>query len=111
MPVFIVSSSQLGAEEEDIRNPMSLMSGDNVRHYWDGDRRVGATLQDFMGMDYPAWDVWLLYGPGAVWGDPAPEPDWWEHQLSDLDRVHPERRLDAERFASKARELSSQPAR
>lgn len=104
-PVFIVSSSQLGAGEEDIRNPMSLMSGDDVHHYWDGERRVGASLRDFVGVDYPAWDVWLLYEPGVLWEGEAPEPTWWEHQLSDLDRAVPERRLDAERFASRALEL------
>lgn len=103
MPVFIVSSTQLGAEEDDIANVIGLMSGDNVRHYWDSEQRVGAAVQGFIGVDFPAWDVWLLYGPRITWGDDALEPTWWEHQLTGLDV--PERRLDAERFAAKAAEL------
>lgn len=101
--MFVVSSTQLGAEEDDIANVIGLMSGDNVRHYWDGNSGVGAAVQDYIGIDFPAWDVWLLYEPGITWGDEAPEPTWWEHQLMGLEV--PERRLDAERFASKAAEL------
>lgn len=88
---------------------MGLMEGEKVRHFWDGERRVGASVMSFWEeLSSPAWDVWLLYAPGLTWGDEgAPEPSWWEHQLSDLDRTHPDRRLDAERFARKAQELAS----
>ena len=86
---------------------MQLMSGANVRHYWDGGQRVGAAVQHFVeGLDYPAWDLWMAFRPGVVWGDEPPEPDWWEHQLSSLGREFAERRLDAERFVARARELA-----
>ena len=43
---------------------------------------------------------------GLVLEDP-PVPDWWQQQLTVLSHV-PERRLDPERFAAKALELSKQ---
>ncbi len=86
---------------------MQLMHGPHVRHYWDGDRYVGAAVQHFVeGLGYPAWDLWMLYRPGVTWDAEAPEPDWWEHQLSSLGREHKDRRLDAERFVAKAHELA-----
>jgi hypothetical protein len=86
---------------------MQLIEGDSVHHYWDGEQRVGAAVQHFVkGLDYPAWDFWMLYKPGQTWDDEAPEPDWWEHQLGSLSREFGQRRLDAERFADKAKELA-----
>ncbi len=91
---------------------MKLSRGDNVHHYWDGEQRVGASVQHFVkGLEYPAWDFWMVYQPGTTWGESAPEPDWWEHQLGALGREHKQRRLDAERFAGKAEELAGTAAR
>lgn len=107
--MHVVSSSQLGASEDDIANARRLMDGPDVRHYWDGERRLGKAVSARLGgLQDPAWDVWLLYGPGVVWGDAPviPAPDWWEHQLRALMDRHPDRHLDAERFAAKAAELS-----
>lgn len=108
----MVSSSQLGAEEEDTRNAIELMDGPRVRHYWDGAQRVGAAVQARIdGLDDPAWDFWMLYAPGITWpAEGAPEPDWWEHRLQALSRSHADRLLDAGRFASKAEELASDAA-
>jgi hypothetical protein len=106
--VFVISSSQLGAKETDTRNAIKLMSGPRVRHYWDGEKRVGAAVRALIkGLEDPAWDFWMLYAPGATWAkDKTPEPDWWEHQLWALGRSRADRLLNADRFAAKARELS-----
>lgn len=108
LSIFVISSNQLGAKEKDIANSIKLMAGPKVKHYWDGDQRVGAAVQHYVeGLEYPAWDFWMLYSPSATWEDgPAPEPDWWEHQLGSLTRDLPGRRLDAQRFAGKALDLS-----
>ncbi len=46
----------------------------------------------------------MLFAPGVVWKEGvSPEPTWWEHQLGGLD---PDLRLDPDRFAEKAHELS-----
>jgi hypothetical protein len=106
--VFVVSSSQLGAQARHVANPMERMDGPRVRHYWDGDQRVGKAVTPLIeGLDIPAWDVWMLYAPGATWGEGvAPAPDWWEHQLNALWDRRPDRRLEADRFAAKAEELT-----
>lgn len=108
LSVFVISSTQLGAREKDTRNAIKLMSGSRVRHYWDGDQRVGLAIQALIhGMDDPAWDFWMLFAPGVSWPkEETPMPDWWEHNLWALGVTHPERRLDADRFARKAFELS-----
>jgi hypothetical protein len=88
---------------------MKLMPDPRVRHYWDGDRVVGGAFRvlDFgertIDIGAEAWDVWLLFDREATWSpDGPPLPAWWEHQL----RIPvPERRLDAQRFASKAARL------
>lgn len=106
--MFVISSSQLGAKEKHVRNAIKLMRGDDVHHYWDGERHIGRAAQEFIeGLNEPAWDLWLLYKPGRTWDADTPEPDWWEHQLGALRRKFPERWLDAERFAGKATKLAA----
>lgn len=105
----MISSSQLGAEEKDSANAIKLMKGPQIHHYWDGGQRVGAVVRHFVpGLEIPAWDLWMAYRPGTIWGNEAPEPDWWEHQLSALSRDLAGRRLDARRFVRKAQGLASQ---
>jgi hypothetical protein len=61
-----------------------------VRQFFDD---KGA-LADLMGkkLDLPklrhggrAWDVYLLYPPGARWTPDAPAPAFWMHQLEGVD--------------------------
>ena len=108
LSIFVISSSQSSAKEKHTANARELMSGPDVHHYWDGEQRVGSAVQPFVpGLDYPAWDFWMLYRPGVTWeADMVPEPDWWEHQLGSLHRDFAERRLDAKRFAGKAKALA-----
>lgn len=47
-----------------------LLVDDRARHFWDGDRRLGGEVARTLGNDgSTAWDVFLVYGPGADWGD------------------------------------------
>ena len=39
-----------------------------------------------------AWDVFVLFAPGAVWHDRPPRPAFWTHQL---DSVTDKPRLEA----------------
>ncbi len=85
----------------------ALMQDPRVRHYWDADQHAGRAYQGYLDMGSPAWDVWLLFPPGLRWdGEKAPEPGWWEHQLRGMP---PDRKLDPERFAAKAKELMGDP--
>jgi len=48
-----------------------LLVDDRARHYWDGRRRLGRSLARELGLGggAVAWDIFLVYGPDAKWGD------------------------------------------
>jgi hypothetical protein len=48
-----------------------LLVDARAKHYWDGDRDLGHEVARILGRgDGPAaWDVFLVYGPDASWGD------------------------------------------
>jgi hypothetical protein len=55
-----------------------------IEHWWDGTKRVSQAVQQAVGLQGPAWDLYLLYGPAAQWHDEAPPlPAFWMHQLAD----------------------------
>ena len=106
LSVHVVWSSQLGAKEKHVAGGAELMDDARASHYWDPENRVGTAFQRHIAnLSSPAWDVWMLFAPGVVWQDDIPPaPTWWEHQLGGLD---PDLRLDPDRFARKAVELST----
>ena len=107
MAVYVVWSSQLGAEERHVADATRLIADPRVRHYWDGAQRVGRAYENPLGLSQPAWDVWMLFDRSASWSAEPPEPVWWEHQLSGPpDSL----RLDPERFTRKARALLAEQA-
>lgn len=75
-----------------------------IRHYWDPRRALGVALGKALGLPPSkrergretgvAWDVYLLYPRGARWGDAAPLPSFWMHQLEQLEGS-PQPALDA----------------
>lgn len=54
-----------------------------ARHFWDGSAEVQRSFSTPLGLgDTPAWDVFLVYGPGKRWeGGAAPAPDTYMHRL------------------------------
>lgn len=98
----MVWSPQLGAEEKHVAGAAELIDDPRVTQYWDPAMAAGRAFERVLGTPVPAWDVWMLFGPEARWGESPPEPDWWEHQLGSF---RPDRRLDFERFTEKARGL------
>jgi len=103
--VYVVWSSQVGGRERHVDKATQRVPDPRARHYWDGDQMVGKAFQPILGTPEPAWDVWMLFAPGARWeGETPPRPTWWEHQLYGMPD---ERLLDSDRFAAKAREIQS----
>jgi hypothetical protein len=49
-----------------------LLVDDRARHYWDGKRTLGLAIARMLGLGHgaAAWDIFLVYRPGAKWGDP-----------------------------------------
>lgn len=83
----------------------TLMPDPRARHYWDPEMLVGKAYQSYLEIPEPAWDVWMLFGRDASWGEAGPPPpDWWEHQLGGAG-LPAELSLDPDRFAEKATEL------
>lgn len=99
----------LGANEEHARAAVSLLPGPRVSHYWDGSGNSGLEFQKTLGIPMYAWDIWMIYEPGARWEEASvpPHPAFWHHQLPSLPK---DQKLDAEEFAAAVVErLSAMP--
>ena len=96
----------LGANEEHARAAVSLLPGPRVSHYWDGSGNSGLEFQKTLGIPMYAWDVWMIYEPGAQWEEASvpPPPAFWQHQLPSLPK---DQKLDAEEFAAAVTERLS----
>jgi hypothetical protein len=48
-----------------------LLVDARAKHYWDGDRALGREVSRILGEGggSAAWDIFLVYGPNAAWGD------------------------------------------
>jgi hypothetical protein len=96
--------------EEDVPKAATLVRNDHVHHYWNPSGSFGWELSKAAGLKHGdesvyAWDVWLIYGPDAVWeGAGPPQPQRLMHQLYLLkDSGLP--RLDSRKFAKEVRAL------
>lgn len=48
----------------------SLLVDERATHYWDGEWKLGREVARILGQrDGAAWDIFLVYGPDAAWGD------------------------------------------
>jgi hypothetical protein len=48
-----------------------LLVDRRATHYWDGEKKLGRDVGRIVGQDgTAAWDIFLVYGPDAKWGDP-----------------------------------------
>lgn len=75
--------TDLGITEE----ARSRLPDARVRHWWDRDRWGQTAFRTPLKLPAgtPAWDVYLIYAPGARWpGARPPVPTFWMHQLSKL---------------------------
>jgi hypothetical protein len=48
-----------------------LLVDHRARHFWDGERKLGYAVGRMLGRSPTelAWDIFLVYGPRAKWGD------------------------------------------
>jgi hypothetical protein len=51
-----------------------LLVDTRARHFWDGEQKLGLAIARLLGQGEgaAAWDIFLVYRPGAKWGD-APD--------------------------------------
>lgn len=72
LAVYAVWLPFLGGSEEAINT--SVLADPRVVQYWDGDRFTSTWFGDSVFDGFLAWDVYLLYGPEATWGETPGEP-------------------------------------
>ena len=95
---------------KDVPEAATLLQNEHVRHYWNPSGSFGEELSKGLnlrvdGEDVYAWDVWMIYGPDAVWeGANPPQPEYFMHQLWALG-VTELPRFDSKEFARRAHEL------
>lgn len=95
---LVVYVPTLGARERHVVSAVPLMQGPRINHYWDEEGGSGVEFQQALGIPMYAWDVWMMYAPGALWepGSEPPAPVFWQHQLPGLPL---DLKLDADKFA------------
>lgn len=103
--VYVIWSSQLGAEQKHVQPGMRLIGDPRTVHYWDPDQLLGIAYQPVFDISVPIWDYWLLYDREVEWAEETPPtPNWYEYQGRPFGRPE-ELQLDADRFAEKTREV------
>lgn len=111
LQTYVVHVPVIGAEAKDVAPAAKLLSNAHVHHYWNSSGEFGRQLSkavDLKHGDEPvyAWDVWLIYGPEAVWEGPnPPQPRLLMHQLRALKGSTKFPRLDSKVFAQEVRAL------
>jgi hypothetical protein len=68
--------------ERDVPKATVEVPDQRATHYWDGDGQLVSRYREVLGLNEPAWDIYMLYGPDARWeGDHPPRPQYWMHQF------------------------------
>lgn len=105
--LYVVWGPMLGDESREDAGPATAyLQGERVSHFWTGSHELAEALGPVLGLPEGerAWDTFLLYGPGAEWGEggPPPEPAFVMHVGRSLP---PERRMNGEVLAGEVRRL------
>jgi hypothetical protein len=101
--VYLVWVPVLEAEERHVSEATRLATDPRVRHFWDGENRLGDEYRRILGLSGTAWDVYMLFDQTARWpGDVPPTPAFWMHQLSEETTGL---RLDPAQFSARAQAL------
>lgn len=80
--VFIVWIRMLESDNQAAAERAARIFDDRrATQFYDGHQRVGSALADGLINEGLAWDIYLLYRPGARWNAGPPKPAYWSHQL------------------------------
>lgn len=80
--VYIVWLPMLRSDHKaDAEEASGEFTDSRVSYFWDSEKILGEAYSDRLNLFRTAWDVYLLYGRAARWEVPAPDPDYWMHQL------------------------------
>ena len=105
--IYVVWVPMFRGRESDVPRATTEVLDARAVHYWDGTSQLVAGYRETLGLNEPAWDIFLLYGPEVRWdGDRPPAPEFWMHQLGS--RRNPRVKapyLDAASFLGRTRAL------
>ncbi len=81
---FVVFLPMLEGDDEDAAISQSNSLDDKrVVQVWDLERQMGGLVAESLTLRKTAWDIYLVFTPGARWeGEVPPPPVFWMHQLS-----------------------------
>ena len=110
VPTYLVHVDVIGGNESHIPGAAGLTHSANARHYWDPSGNFGRLMGGALrlrqrGRPAYAWDVWMVYGPEAVWNERPPQPRLLMHQLPAIDPAPGVEPLDSAAFAEATRAL------
>jgi hypothetical protein len=107
MVTFVVHVPTMGAHEANVAPASRLITNRYTTHYWEETGITGKLMEQVMGVHKYVWDFWAIYAPNVRWSDEhlMPAPSFWQHQL---DGLPPEKKLDANVFATKVDEYLAQ---
>ncbi len=102
--VYVVWGPMLGGEtEEDAREATASLADSRGTHFWTGVHTLAEVLRAPAGLQEElAWDTFLLFPPGAKWGDVPPTPVYVMHVEK---RLPPDRRLNGEKLFEQVNKL------
>lgn len=79
-----------------------------ARHFWINDLAVSDSFKKSLGLaEQTAWDVYLVFPPGAEWGATPPPPAVFMHL--DREELPADRSLNGIKLAEEIRQLLSPP--
>ena len=103
VPLYVMWVPRSGGREEDVPAATRVIADSAAHEFWDGNDLFGTQYKQVLGWRSNAWDVYMVYGPKAIWsGDLPPVPDFFMHQTSEKGP-----RLDATVFRAKVKPLIS----
>ncbi len=91
MVVHVVWTPVLGSDsyEAAVGSSRKFLQDPRSIHYWDGERHLGLLYGKVLALPEGhslAWDIYLAFEAGIEWGEEAPVPTEWVHQLGRDDR-------------------------
>lgn len=79
-----------GDTRESAMASASFLGGARVSHLWSPSRFGGTAFREKLGFQKsPAWDVFLLFEPGSLWGETPPVPVLQQYGTPDLPTSEP----------------------
>ena len=80
LSVYVVWEPQLEDDSEAAaRDATFFLASERSTHFWSQERYAGKVFQQPLGLESPAWDVFMTFAAGTTWDATPPEFDFYMH--------------------------------